>query len=284
MTKGEGQKAKGDGAAPQSLPLARALGPEGGPAVLLLHGFLGRGADWDPVALRLARHLRLLAPDLPGHGRALGLPDGAYTMDGAADALVATLDAAGIDRAAFVGYSMGGRLALHLVLRHPARVDRLVLLSASPGLCTEEERAARRALDAERAEEIQRDLPGFLDRWYRMPLFETLTEAQRARLVRERARNAPAELARSLVGMGTGVQPSHWEHLRRIRVPAWAVAGARDGKFVGVARAMAAEGPFEAVVLPGLGHALIEERPLALAHILRRLLDHPIPQSPDPPI
>src|SRR5690606_23472752 len=125
---------------------------------------------------------------------------------------------------------------------------------------------------AGRAAEIADDLPGFLDRWYRMPLFATLAEAQRARLVRTRARNDPAELGRSLAGMGTGAQPSHWEDLRSVRIPAWAVAGSKDPKFVGIAHAMAAEGPFEAVVVPALGHALIEERPLALTQLLRRLL------------
>jgi 2-succinyl-6-hydroxy-2,4-cyclohexadiene-1-carboxylate synthase len=251
--------------------------------VLLLHGFLGRGTDWDPVALRLTPSFRLLAPDLPGHGRAVGLPDAACTMDGAADALAATLDAVGVDRAVAVGYSMGGRLALHFALRHPERVERLVLLSASPGLRTEEERAERRALDAARAAEIAADLPGFLARWYRMPPFATLSESQRARLVRERARNDPAELARSLSGMGTGAQPGHWEHLQEIRVGAWAVAGSKDAKFVEVARAMAAEGPFEAVVVPGLGHALVEERPLALTQLLRRLLNpQPATRNPQP--
>src|SRR5690606_6250597 len=141
-------------------------GSEGSPAVLLLHGFLGRGADWDPVALRLARLFRPLVPDLPGHGRAVGLAEVAYTMDGAADALAATLDALGLERAAVAGYSMGGRLALHFALRHPERTAALVTVSASPGLRTEAERAARRALDAERATEIAADLPAFLDRWY----------------------------------------------------------------------------------------------------------------------
>jgi 2-succinyl-6-hydroxy-2,4-cyclohexadiene-1-carboxylate synthase len=108
-----------------------------------------------------------------------------------------------------------------------------------------------------------------------MPLFATLSELQRARLVRTRARNDPAELGRSLAGMGTGAQPGHWEHLRRIRVPAWAVAGSRDEKFARLARQMAAEGPFEAVLVPALGHALPEERPLALAPLLRKLLLRP---------
>ncbi len=254
-----------------ALPLAHRLGPTDAPPVLLLHGFLGQGTDFDPVALRLESAFRLLAPDLPGHGRALGLPPAAYTMDGAADALVALLDASEVEQAALVGYSMGGRLALHFALRHPARVARVVLLSASPGLKTADERAARRRLDAERAEAIRRDLPSFLESWYRMPLFEGLDAAARARLVRRRLCNDPAELARALEGLGTGAQPSHWEHLHRIRVPAWAVAGSEDAKFIEVAAQMSEAGPFEVLTIPAVGHALLEH-PAALAPLLLRLL------------
>ena len=131
------------------------------PPVLLLHGFLGRGADWAPASERLAETRRVMAPDLPGHGRGgdwgLGTGDWGHaaealdvavprrgSMQWAADRLAARLEAP----ADVVGYSMGGRLALVLALRHPECVRRLVLLSASPGLKTAEERALRRASDA----------------------------------------------------------------------------------------------------------------------------------------
>ncbi|NNF56976.1 MAG: 2-succinyl-6-hydroxy-2,4-cyclohexadiene-1-carboxylate synthase [Rhodothermaceae bacterium] len=263
------------------LPGAQPFGSGDAPPVLLLHGFLGRGTDWDPVASQLAPTFRLWAPDLPGHGRATALPAEAYTMDGAAEALVATLDTAAVGRAAVVGYSMGGRLALHFALRHPARVARLILLSASPGLRSEAERAERRILDAERADSLVADLPAFLQGWYRMPLFETLTEDTRNRLIQERRHNDPTELGKSLTGMGTGAQPSHWEHLRRIRVPAWALVGSRDAKYVRIAEQMAEAGPFDVMTMPSLGHALIEEQPHALTQVLHRLLNRPITHSPD---
>ena len=245
------------------------------PPVLLLHGFLGRGGDWDALRPVLAgRDVR--TPDLPGHGAAVGLDDAAYTMNGAADRL---LDGAGgaVD---VVGYSMGARLALHLAVRHPARVRRLILVSGSPGLRTEAERAARRRLDAERAEAIRRDLLGFLHAWYRMPLFASLRPALRDRLVADRAaHNDSAELGRSLEGMGTGAQPSHWDALAGITMPTTAVAGALDPKFVALARAMAERlpraggaGPVEPVVLGGAGHMLAAERPAALAALLQTLL------------
>ena len=250
------------------LPVTRWGRPDA-PPVLLLHGFLGRGADWAPVADALAGAFRLLAPDLPGHGAAADLPPEACTMDAAADALVALLDAEGAPRPTVAGYSMGGRLALHLAVRHPGRVRALALVSASPGLPTDAARTERRALDAARAAELAADLPGFLERWYRMPLFSSLTDAQRAALVADRAAHTdPTGLARSLAGMGTGAQPWHGEHLHALRVPVLAVAGAADAKFADLARRMAAAPSATAHLIPDAGHALLTEAPDALAAAL----------------
>ena len=238
------------------------------PPVLLLHGFLGRGADWDAVRVHLPAAWDVRAPDLPGHGATVGLRPDAYTMDGAAARLADALDGP----ADVVGYSMGGRLALHLAVTRPEAVRRLVLVGASPGLRTEAERAARRALDAARAAEIAADLPGFVDRWSRMPLFD-LSDALRQRLTADRiAHNAAAELGRSLVGMGTGAQPSHWADLAGISAPALAVAGVRDAKFVRLAAAMAEAGGFAAATVPGAGHLVPAEAPAALARLLTDFL------------
>lgn len=245
------------------------------PPLLLLHGFLGRGADWDAVRVHLPSGRIADAPDLAGHGAAVGLGDDAYSMDGAASRLLARLDGP----ADVVGYSMGGRLALHLAVTRPEAVRRLVLVSASPGLRAEAERGERRALDAARAADLAADPAGFLDRWYRMPLFD-LPDALRQRLTADRLAHVdPAEAGRSLAGMGTGAQPSHWDALRSLTVPTWAVVGERDAKFVALAHAMAEAGRVEVVVVPGAAHGLLAERPVALAAVLRQVLGEGGPEG-----
>lgn len=253
-----------------TLPFTSA-GPDDAPAVLLLHGFMGRASDWDEVARRLAGPFRCVAVDLPGHGEAFDLADEAYTIEGATVAVLDTLDALGVRRPRVVGYSMGGRLALHLALRHPERCARLVLESASPGLRTDAERAERRSLDAERAAAIQHNFPGFLDRWYRMPLFASLEDhaGLREAFVAKRRRNRPTELARSLHGMGTGAQPSLWNDLAGLAVPALAVAGGRDRKFVDLAFEMAAAGPPLVPLITSAGHAVHAEAPDLFAALVR---------------
>ena len=103
--------------------------PGAGPAVLCVHGYCQSSAYWAPTLERLARvGARGLAPDLPGFGASAHLP-GPYTMEAYADALAALLDARGLDRVALAGSSMGGVVAQHFALRHPARLTRLLLVA-----------------------------------------------------------------------------------------------------------------------------------------------------------
>lgn len=239
--------------------------------LVLLHGFLGRGADWDAVRQSLPAEWDIRAPDLPGHGAAL---DATATMDAAADSLRLDPEVGRVDQPVdVVGYSMGGRLALHIAAIRPELVRRVVVVSGSPGLRTWAERVARRALDAQRAAAIRADFPAFVDAWYRMPLWHSLPDALRQSLTADRTlHNDPDGLAASLGGMGTGAQPSHWGALAGISAQVWAVAGALDPKFVGLAHQMAEADGVEAVTVPDAGHFLPAEAPDALAALLTDLL------------
>lgn len=225
---------------------------------------MGSSDDWRDVAERLGNRFCRVAVDLPGHGNSLGLPENEYTMDGAANALLRTLDDLGVRRASIAGYSMGGRLALYFALRHPERCEKLFLESASPGLKSKEERAARRKADEDKAKRLESgaDFDAFLEEWYAQPLFATLDDTLVEDLIELRKGNDPHELARLLRGMGTGSQPSLWEELKNLRAPTLAVAGELDGKFTSIAREMAERSPrisFE--IVPGAGHNVHMEEP-----------------------
>src|SRR5215218_1623916 len=145
------------------------------PAVLFLHGFMGSSADWREVMAALGDRTFRIAMDLPGHGASLELAPDTYTVEGAARAVIRTLDGLEVVRPVVAGYSMGGRLALYLALRYPERCAGLFLESASPGLESAGERAARRAADESKAGRLESgDFDEFLQDWYRQQLFAPL--------------------------------------------------------------------------------------------------------------
>lgn len=237
------------------------------PPLLLLHGFTGSSANWQPFFDAWGAHLRLIAVDLPGHGRAPAPADPAqYTMQHVAAGLLALLDARGIERTHLLGYSMGGRLALYLASHHPDRIGKLVLESSSPGLATTVARQERIASDGELANFIEREgIAAFVARWEALALWNSqqqLSPAVRQSLHEQRLRNSATGLANSLRGMGTGRQPSLWPLLPDLSLPALLIAGALDTKFVAINREMTALLPDARLeIVAGAGHAVHLERP-----------------------
>ena len=241
---------------------------------------MGSAADWADSTSALDEHFCCVVPDLPGHGSSLGLPHpAAYSIEGAAYALLVLLDELEVERPLVVGYSMGGRLALYLALRYPERCSALFLESASPGIEDAVEREARRDADEKLANRLESGgFEGFLQDWYQQPLFASLArrEGLMAKVIETRRRNEPGELARSLRGMGAGSQPSLWGELVGLQAPTLAVAGELDEKYFGISQRMAASSPHvRTAVVPGAGHTVRVEAPGAYLALLERFLRSP---------
>jgi pimeloyl-ACP methyl ester carboxylesterase len=113
-----------------------------GEPLLWLHGFMGCGEDWRFVFPAAPEGFRLVAPDLPGHGASTAR-DGAYSFRRSAEDVLALLDHLGIPSVSVIGLSGGGITALHMATLHPARVTRMVVISAPPSF-PEQARAIQR--------------------------------------------------------------------------------------------------------------------------------------------
>jgi 2-succinyl-6-hydroxy-2,4-cyclohexadiene-1-carboxylate synthase len=218
----------------------------------------------------LARDHRILAVDMPGHGRsstvAVDLVEGAARLG----------DAAG--PATYVGYSMGARFCLHLALARPELVARLVLISGTAGIEDDEERRQRRQADEAQADQLDppagttgRAVPvaTFVRSWLDGPLFAGIPP-EAAGFDRRVANTGPG-LASSLRLAGTGTQEPQWAALDTLAMPVLIISGGNDEKFTALGRRMAAAIGDNAthVVVDGAGHAPHLQRPEVVARLIR---------------
>jgi 2-succinyl-6-hydroxy-2,4-cyclohexadiene-1-carboxylate synthase len=235
-----------------------------GDRLVFVHGFTQTGRSWLPVATAFAREYDVMLVDAPGHAGSVGVrADLRRTAD-----LLGQTGGTGT----YIGYSMGGRMCLHLALTHPYLVPRLVLLSTTAGIADELERSERRDRDDALADSIEADgVAPFLDRWIAQPIFEGLaiTESERE----DRLRNTSEGLASSLRMAGTGTQDPLWPRLKELTMPVLIIAGERDTKFIDIGRQLAAGiQRSRLVTVPGAGHAVHFEQPIVTAELIADFL------------
>lgn len=237
-----------------------------GSRVVLVHGFTQTGRSWRRAEADLAHDHEVVTVDVPGHGD---------SSDVTADlTTTAALLAETTGPATYVGYSMGGRICLHLALACPEMVAGLVLLGATAGIDDPSERAQRRAEDEARATAIERDgVDAFLERWLSNPMFAALPDDPADRI--ERRRNTTAGLAASLRLAGTGTQEPLWDRLGTLTMPVLVLAGERDAKFTALGHRLAESIGSNArfATVSGAGHAAHLERPEAFVRLVRQWLD-----------
>ncbi|MBE9077697.1 2-succinyl-6-hydroxy-2,4-cyclohexadiene-1-carboxylate synthase [Romeria aff. gracilis LEGE 07310] len=219
-----------------------AVGNPQHPPILFLHGFMGSGQDFAQVMTAIADRFYCVAVDLPGHGytQVLGKP-ASYGMEPTAAGLIQLITALDLRPCRLVGYSMGGRLGLYLLLQFPEYFCAAVLESASPGLQTAVEREERVRRDRALAQQLEtQDFRNFLTDWYNNSLFTSLKSSPSfASMFKRRLQNNPRELAQSIRHFSTGCQPSLWHRLSQNQVPLLLLVGSLDSKFVNLNSQMA---------------------------------------------
>lgn len=250
------------------------IGDPNQPTYLALHGFTGDGLDFEPVARADAQESAWIAIDMPGHGRSYcGDERTHYGLKACIENLNTVICHFDVSRYRLLGYSMGGRVAMHYALEALNELSALVLVGASPGLSDAAERAARVREDEQLAQSIvERGVSAFLKDWYEKPIIVSQTRIpfeMREPVMIRRRQNSALGLANSLRGIGTGALDSLWGRLGEFRMPVWLVTGETDDKFRKIAEAMVPRMPrTENVVLSGAGHAVHLEASEALSGVL----------------
>ncbi len=234
------------------------------PPLVLAHGFTQNARCWGPFLGALGEDRPLQPVDLAGHGAtpvARDLTEAGHRLGRAGG------------WGCYLGYSLGGRVALHLALAQPDRVTALVLIGAHPGIEDGDQREARRRADDELADHLEAvGLDAFLDEWLARPLFASLPPEALQR--RERLTNDPEALAATLRNLSTGRQVALWDHLPKLAMPVLVLAGEHDETYRRLGRQAAAtigqNATFETV--PEAGHAAHLEQPNHVAQRVRAFL------------
>jgi 2-succinyl-6-hydroxy-2,4-cyclohexadiene-1-carboxylate synthase len=223
------------------------------PEVVFLPGFMQHADSWSPIAAAVGERYPVRVLDFS-----------TWTFE----ERLREIRVASGPESVVVGYSMGGRLALHAALR--SLFAGLVVVGASAGIEDADERRRRRAADSELADWIERhSIEEVVARWERNPVFSSqssaLVEAQRP----GRLDHDPAALARLLRSAGQGALEPVWDRLASLQIPVLALAGENDGTYWTAARRIAslvAHGRVAAI--PGAGHAAHLEAPDLVAEVI----------------
>ncbi|MBI2866448.1 MAG: 2-succinyl-6-hydroxy-2,4-cyclohexadiene-1-carboxylate synthase [Chloroflexi bacterium] len=238
-----------------------------GQPVVALHGFTGSTTTWGRFIAAGRGKYTVVAVDLLGHGES-DAPDNpeCYTFDKFIQGLEELLDHLGVHRVCWLGYSLGGRVALSASISLPHRTAALVLESASPGLPTADERVARVQSDERLANWIEDvGVETFVEYWEKLPMWASqlrLPELVRRGLRSQRLTNHPLGLANSLKGMGSGAQPALHQRLGEITAPTLILAGEEDAKFATIAWEMHQAIPGSRLeIVERAGHTVHLEQP-----------------------
>ena len=224
---------------------------------------MGSGQDFADAIAPILSQFRCLLVDLPGHGKTEVAQDADYQMVQTAEGLIGLLNELKIESCFLAGYSLGGRIACYLTLHFPLYFRAAVWESASPGLRTPAEQELRCQQDLLLAQKLQQDFVGFLEQWYANPLFSSFRQHPNYdRAIAQRLQNDPAQLAKSLLFLGLGKQPSLWQQLAANRIPILLLVGELDSKFIAINRAIAAVCPHSNLnVVASSGHNVHFEQP-----------------------
>jgi 2-succinyl-6-hydroxy-2,4-cyclohexadiene-1-carboxylate synthase len=250
-----------------------ARGEPSDPPVVFLHGFMGAGADWLPIAENYANRFFCLMPDLPGHGHNIHLPLAQpLDFDSVVNGLNLLLEQLNLDRISLVGYSLGGRIALYAALKFPQKIRSLVLESCHAGIVDEQARRERAEADDRQAEAVlTHGLETFVERWYEMDLFRTLQSQSQllAEIKEKRKKNDPRWVAKTLKELSPGRQPPLWTKLGALPMPVLLIAGTLDTKYTELAAKMSQQIPRARLeIIPGVGHNVHLEYPKQFGKVI----------------
>lgn len=237
-------------------------GDKDNPVLLLLHGFLGSSADWQPFFPQLGKNFYCIALDLPGHGKSVGIQCNMQFLD-VADTIIGQIS----DPFYLIGYSMGGRIALDIFQRYSSQVIDFICISASPGIEDTQQREQRFHKDQKLLP--QTDKEAFLHKWYRQKLFTGIPDHPNYKqLIASRLQGNFHDMQRGLNIMSVGQQPNIWPSLQTIPRSFAYLCGELDEKYTNIGKRLQQQTLAEVVIMKSCSHMPHFQQPQFFTHFV----------------
>lgn len=227
-------------------------------SIFCLHGFLGSPSDWDTVFTPQANDSCIRLEGVPTH---LGLDQSAKWVNTTHQGNTPSL---------LIGYSLGGRIALHALLQEPSRWKAAVIISAHPGLSDLVQRKRRFKEDLKWAARFESEsLQLVLEDWNQQPVFQGSKS-----LVRMNQKSFLGSfLGQTLTRCSLGIQRDLHFDLSSLKIPILWVSGEYDKKYQNIHEQVVMMNVlFHKVVIPGAGHRVILDQPLIFREKITRFL------------
>lgn len=247
----------------------------GKPILLMLHGFMGSSDGFKSLVQYLKPNCNPVTIDLAGHGRSTIEPvPSRFTAESQIRDLQSILDRLQLGNLWLYGYSMGGRLAQNLYIDSPDRFSGLILESTHCGLSSIAERKERQAADEQRASEIETNFNTFINRWTKLPLFNSPEQADSFDYKSILRNQSPEHMAASLRGFGAGAAPYLCNILTKCSDPVVLIAGEEDKIYVDKMREMHHLFPDSSLIVAAkAGHRVHADQPKQIATFLTNFLN-----------
>ena len=243
--------------------------------IVVFHGFMGVGADFEPFVDACGLEIDIEAPDLIGHGSFQCDDPAEYSLDAQLEYWSVRIPKGSV----LIGYSMGGRLALHFACRYPEHLSGLVLIGSTPGIEDPDEKVSRQKWDASQADRIRElGIEGFYNEWQRLPIISTQQRVDpdiRSRMKANRLAQNIEGLANSMIQFGTGTMPDCWDTLPTLALPILLMVGEEDAKYRRIASRMMVRLPEDSVdcaIISGTGHCAHLESMSESSRVLKQWL------------
>jgi len=232
-----------------------------GPDVVLVHGWGSHGGVWTEIARDLSADYRVTVPDLPGHGRSSDFLPPAYTPEALAGEILPLLSGPAV----WVGWSMGGLVALAAAQWHPRQVTRLVLVGATPKYVQSADwpHAMSPTVLDQFARNLEQDYTGTLERFLTLQMAAGENRDVLRRLRSEMFRYGEPPTAALRAGLRLLQEEDRRDALTAVATPALILHGGRDRLApVAAARFLAQQLPQARLeIMPEAGHALFLSHP-----------------------